>query len=193
YVPLEKGQPRWRVEYMVKDGGVEWVLVDKEGLEEWEMGGVDVVEMEGAGREEGWLAGWSEGREGRGGREGRERREEKEKARGEGEEGGGRGGKLFKVTPAHLEALEYVGEGEEGRGEKRAGRGKHVVVVGGEQLGAERLRRWKKELLPEARFVNEYGPTEAVVGCSVWEMGGVSGKGVEEWEGEVVVTIGRAM
>jgi aryl carrier-like protein len=44
----------------------------------------------------------------------------------------------------------------------------HVLVVGGEQLSATLLRRWKRELLPAASFVNEYGPTEAVVGCSVW-------------------------
>src|SRR5216683_1084748 len=50
--------------------------------------------------------------------------------------------RLFKITPAHLEALEYV---ERKRG---VGKGRHVVVVGGEQLGAERLRRWKEEWLP---------------------------------------------
>src|SRR6185369_7592976 len=44
----------------------------------------------------------------------------------------------------------------------------HVLVIGGEQLSASLLRRWKTELLPAASFVNEYGPTEAVVGCSVW-------------------------
>src|SRR5437588_12013845 len=81
YVPLEKGQPRRRLEYMVKDGGVEWVLVNKEGMGEWEMGGVDVVEMEGAGREGGWLAGWSE-------RE--ERKKEREERKGGREEEIGR-------------------------------------------------------------------------------------------------------
>jgi len=85
---------------------------------------------------------------------------------------------LFKVTPAHLEALEYVERKQE------QGRGRHRIVVGGEQLGAQRLRRWKQELLPNASFVNEYGPTETVVGCSVWMLPGRSGgsNGTEEQE-----------
>ena len=72
------------------------------------------------------------------------------------------GNKLFKLTPAHLEALQYVERPQ------AVGRAAHVLVLGGEQLSAGLLRRWKQELLPEAQFVNEYGPTEAVVGCSVW-------------------------
>jgi amino acid adenylation domain-containing protein len=46
----------------------------------------------------------------------------------------------------------------------------HRIVVGGEQLTSATLREWAK-LLPNARFVNEYGPTETVVGCSVHEVG----------------------
>ncbi len=72
------------------------------------------------------------------------------------------GNQLFKLTPAHLEALQYVERPQ------AVGRAAHVLVLGGEQLSAALLRRWKQELLPRARFVNEYGPTEAVVGCSVW-------------------------
>src|SRR5215213_5970923 len=70
--------------------------------------------------------------------------------------------KLFKLTPAHLEALQYVERPQ------AVGGAAHVLVLGGEQLNATLLRRWKRELLPQASFVNEYGPTEAVVGCSVW-------------------------
>src|SRR5437870_5033714 len=96
---------------------------------------------------------------------------------------------LFKITPAHLEALEYV----ERRVETSLSR--HVVVIGGEQLGAERVRRWKQEWLPEARFVNEYGPTETVVGCSVWELGGGDEEQEEqklkELEGRVAAPIGQ--
>jgi amino acid adenylation domain-containing protein len=76
----------------------------------------------------------------------------------------GEQGLLFKVTPAHLEALEHAKKGAE------VGTAQHRIVVGGEQLGAERLRRWKAELLPNTIFVNEYGPTETVVGCSVWAL-----------------------
>src|SRR6185369_7138393 len=70
--------------------------------------------------------------------------------------------KLFKLTPAHLEALQYVERPQ------AIGNAAHVLVIGGEQLGATLLRRWKSELLARASFVNEYGPTEATVGCSVW-------------------------
>ena len=93
------------------------------------------------------------------------------------------GGWLFKLTPAHLEALEYV---ERPRAVSGAA---HRIVVGGEQLGAERLRRWKRDLLPKARFVNEYGPTETVVGCSVWELKDEAG--LEELEGMLSAPIGR--
>jgi amino acid adenylation domain-containing protein len=96
---------------------------------------------------------------------------------------GGEAGRLFKITPAHLEGLEYVSRPQE------VGRAKHMVVVGGEQLGAQRLVRWKREILPEARFVNEYGPTEAVVGCSVWMLSEESG--LEELEGRAAAPIGR--
>ena len=71
----------------------------------------------------------------------RRRRRGEERGGGDGEERGEeRKGWLFKITPAHLEALEYMELGE--RGEKGRGRGrgrgrKHRVVIGGEQLGAE--------------------------------------------------------
>jgi acyl-coenzyme A synthetase/AMP-(fatty) acid ligase/aryl carrier-like protein len=61
-----------------------------------------------------------------------------------------------------LEALQYVERPQ------AIGTAAHVLVIGGEQLSASLLRRWKTELLPQASFVNEYGPTEATVGCSVW-------------------------
>jgi amino acid adenylation domain-containing protein len=73
-------------------------------------------------------------------------------------------GWLFKITPAHLDALSYL------QREVALGQARHCIVVGGEQLPAATLRRWKGELLPQASFVNEYGPTETVVGCSVWTL-----------------------
>src|SRR3984893_191398 len=39
-----------------------------------------------------------------------------------------------------------------------------VFVIGGEALSSFTIRRWR-ELQPDARLVNEYGPTETVVGC----------------------------
>jgi amino acid adenylation domain-containing protein len=92
-------------------------------------------------------------------------------------------GRLFKITPSHLEALEYVERS------KALGRAPHRVVVGGEQLTARRVERWKRELLPEATFINEYGPTETVVGCSVWTVSDASG--LESLESQAVVPIGR--
>ncbi|HEX8108609.1 MAG TPA: non-ribosomal peptide synthetase, partial [Kofleriaceae bacterium] len=70
---------------------------------------------------------------------------------------------LFKLTPAHLEALSRLG------GTRASGQG-HVRVVGGEQL-TESVVHGLRQRLPSARIVNEYGPTEATVGCSVYEVG----------------------
>ena len=92
-------------------------------------------------------------------------------------------GLLFKITPAHLEALEYIERPVE------VGTAAHVIVIGGEQLGAQVLRKWKGELLPEASFVNEYGPTETVVGCSIWTLS--DEQGLEELEGMAAAPIGR--
>jgi amino acid adenylation domain-containing protein len=285
YVPLEVGLPKERVEYMVEDAGVEWVLAESEDMGSLPLAGVDVVVMDGAGEEGNWLEEFAaekreqeegateateerkEKRKGRSGRElayilytsgstgkpkgvmvehgglanyighavksymtegivggvvssplsfdatittllaplaagkqvellGEEEKVLEELAErlfgngGEREEGevgragtGGGEGWLFKVTPAHLEALEYVERKE------KVGRRRHRVVIGGEQLGAARLRRWKEELLPEAVFVNEYGPTETVVGCSVWEL--KDEEGLKELEGQVAAPIGR--
>jgi len=77
---------------------------------------------------------------------------------------------LFKITPAHLEALSYLDQAEAANETGKAGEAAHCIVVGGEQLSLAILRRWKGELLPAATFVNEYGPTETTVGCSVWRL-----------------------
>lgn len=68
---------------------------------------------------------------------------------------------LFKLTPAHLELL---------ASKKLSGSASHVVVIGGEQLTVSCLLPWKKEFLPNAVFINEYGPTETVVGCCVYQV-----------------------
>ncbi len=67
---------------------------------------------------------------------------------------------LFKLTPAHLELLANLAE------RPVSGVG-HKVVVGGEQLSRHVLRRFAERVLPDAIVVNEYGPTETVVGCTV--------------------------
>ncbi|OCQ18708.1 hypothetical protein A7985_23350 [Pseudoalteromonas luteoviolacea] len=72
---------------------------------------------------------------------------------------------LFKITPAHLDAL--VAHGILSTGHDIA----HTVVVGGEQLTSKTLAPWLQHF-PEVGFINEYGPTETVVGCSVYRVKG---------------------
>ncbi|HKP12625.1 MAG TPA: amino acid adenylation domain-containing protein, partial [Blastocatellia bacterium] len=71
---------------------------------------------------------------------------------------------LVKLTPAHLlwlnERLSPAAIGDCCR----------VLIVGGEALLAERLSGWRR-LAPRTRLINEYGPTETVVGCCVYEVG----------------------
>ncbi|HEX6701788.1 MAG TPA: amino acid adenylation domain-containing protein [Gaiellaceae bacterium] len=70
---------------------------------------------------------------------------------------------LLKITPAHAELLaESLLPEELGRATRR-------LVVGGEALFGETLQRWARHG-PETRVVNEYGPTETVVGCCVYEL-----------------------
>nr|WP_244183496.1 AMP-binding protein [Xenorhabdus kozodoii] len=45
----------------------------------------------------------------------------------------------------------------------------HIFVIGGESLTWETLEPWLKAF-PNARFFNEYGPTETVVGCCVYKV-----------------------
>src|SRR6185369_9852578 len=70
---------------------------------------------------------------------------------------------LLKITPSHLDFIsppsERLPSGWDG-----------VVVVGGEALTYERLQAWRAGS-PSARIVNEYGPTETVVGCVTYEVG----------------------
>jgi amino acid adenylation domain-containing protein len=90
---------------------------------------------------------------------------------------GGEDYTLLKLTPSHLEMLRW-----EMRGERLEGKAR-VMVIGGEELRKESLKQWS-EAAPRTRLINEYGPTETVVGCSVYEV-----RAEEEWEG--VAPIGR--
>lgn len=73
----------------------------------------------------------------------------------------GRG--LIKITPAHLDLLAQQFRPEE------AGDLARVFVIGGERLAAESLGFWRR-FAPATRLINEYGPTETVVGCCVHEI-----------------------
>jgi amino acid adenylation domain-containing protein len=70
---------------------------------------------------------------------------------------------LVKITPAHLDAV----------GRTVAAEGKQpsasLFVVGGEALAPSTVRLWQ-QMQPDVRIVNEYGPTETVVGCAVYEV-----------------------
>ncbi|RKH39334.1 non-ribosomal peptide synthase/polyketide synthase, partial [Corallococcus sicarius] len=90
-------------------------------------------------------------------------------------EGGGYG--LVKLTPSHLQLLARQLRPEEARGGARA------FVIGGEALTAEHLTFWR-EHAPATRLINEYGPTETVVGCCVHEVTADAAPGS-------VVSIGR--
>jgi amino acid adenylation domain-containing protein len=70
---------------------------------------------------------------------------------------------LVKITPAHLELLnQQVSVGE-------AAAITRAFVIGGELLTAESLRVWR-DAAPTTRLINEYGPTETVVGCCIYEV-----------------------
>ena len=70
---------------------------------------------------------------------------------------------LVKITPAHLELLnQQVGAGE-------AANVTRAFIIGGEALTAESLRLWR-QAAPKTRLINEYGPTETVVGCCIHEV-----------------------
>ena len=73
----------------------------------------------------------------------------------------GGGYDLVKLTPAHLLALQHhLALQHEASGALTAKR----FVVGGEQLLGEAVAFWR-ERCPDVEVVNEYGPTEATVGC----------------------------
>jgi amino acid adenylation domain-containing protein len=71
---------------------------------------------------------------------------------------------LLKLTPAHLAILSRSLDPARAAGLAR------VLVVGGEALPAPVAAWWRRHA-PGTRVVNEYGPTETVVGCCVHDYG----------------------
>src|SRR5262245_23319453 len=71
---------------------------------------------------------------------------------------------LVKLTPAHLQVLAELLKGVDLNGAA------HAFVIGGENLSVQTVGWWR-ERAAKTRFFNEYGPTESVVGCSVYEVG----------------------
>lgn len=71
---------------------------------------------------------------------------------------------LFKLTPSHLDGVLKLGAMVVN------GRSNHVIVIGGEQLALSAVAPFISHYLTASRFINEYGPTETVVGCSTYEV-----------------------
>jgi amino acid adenylation domain-containing protein len=69
---------------------------------------------------------------------------------------------LVKLTPAHLEMLSRL-ISVDSQVQTRS------MVIGGEALYGNDVKSWQ-ERAPEVRLINEYGPTETVVGCCVFEV-----------------------
>ncbi|MEY9381379.1 amino acid adenylation domain-containing protein, partial [Rhizobium leguminosarum] len=66
---------------------------------------------------------------------------------------------LVNVTPSHLDVLGQQLQSAGGSSQVE------VLVIGGEALSSSTVELWR-QIQPAARMVNEYGPTEAVVGCA---------------------------
>lgn len=70
---------------------------------------------------------------------------------------------LIKITPAHLEILSGL------LSESEVSEMVNTIVIGGEALTRKGLGIWLNGA-PGTRLINEYGPTETVVGCSYFEV-----------------------
>jgi len=73
------------------------------------------------------------------------------------------GSSLLKMTPSHLEGINQLVTPEE------VSRKIRTLILGGETLSAKTLAGWNHHT-PGPKIVNEYGPTETVVGCCVYEV-----------------------
>jgi amino acid adenylation domain-containing protein len=91
---------------------------------------------------------------------------------------------VVKMTPSQLESLaRTLPRGEDAGVRSDVG----TFVVGGEQLTARQVALWRRAWSSPAPIVNEYGPTETVVGCMVHTV--VDGQDAEA----DAVPIGRAL
>jgi len=70
---------------------------------------------------------------------------------------------LVKLTPAHLDLLNHTFSSSAIAALTR------TLIIGGEALQGESLKLWREQA-PETHLINEYGPTETVVGCCIYEV-----------------------
>jgi amino acid adenylation domain-containing protein len=76
---------------------------------------------------------------------------------------------LLKVTPSHLLLMHSELLRSPELISKILG-AVNLLVVGGEALNPDHVAFWRS-ISPSTRIINEYGPTEAAVGCCVYEVG----------------------
>lgn len=93
-----------------------------------------------------------------------------------GENGSSADYSLLKMTPSHLQILKRLRESK-----NLISRRDRKMVLGGENLKYSDVQEWRE--LPGVTIINEYGPTETVVGSTVYEVG--------EEEAGTTVPIGR--
>ena len=77
---------------------------------------------------------------------------------------------LLKVTPAHARILGTQLPFAEAHGKAR------YLILGGEALRPGDIAFWRQHA-PDTVLINEYGPTETVVGCCVYRMNGALSDG----------------
>jgi non-ribosomal peptide synthetase component F len=70
---------------------------------------------------------------------------------------------LLKLTPAHIDVLNQL------LPDKSLAGLAQCLVIGGESLSELTVSRWRRHA-PQTRLINEYGPTETVVGCTTYEV-----------------------
>src|SRR5215213_6974498 len=80
---------------------------------------------------------------------------------------------LVKLTPAHVQLLATQ--------LTETTNLSNALVIGGENLLAETVKWWREQS-PQTRLFNEYGPTETVVGCCVYEV-----QPETEWTGSIPI------
>jgi amino acid adenylation domain-containing protein len=76
---------------------------------------------------------------------------------------------LVKITPAHLEVLAQQLAPELSKVKADGSFGVNAFVIGGEAVRTDMLASWQ-QAAPRTRLINEYGPTETVVGCCVYDV-----------------------
>ncbi|MEL6763796.1 MAG: amino acid adenylation domain-containing protein, partial [Cyanobacteria bacterium J06607_6] len=74
---------------------------------------------------------------------------------------------LVKLTPAHLKALEPLVLSPSTHAPISPPA--KALILGGEALYGRDITPWRQRF-PQLRLVNEYGPTEAVVGCCIYDV-----------------------